>query len=406
MYKVIRYPKYDFASESYSDLYPNLHPYPASMLPQIAIEILDEINIPKKSSLLDPYCGSGTSFCAGIEHGLSNLQGYDLNPFAVSLTQARFTKLSKKKLECVRDKIRNDILYLSFCNKTESNFIPPYHNINYWFSQDILKKLSNIRKITLSIDDKNIQRLFMIALYATARACSYTRKGEFKLYRMLEEKLHKFNPNPYSIYLEKVEYVIKTYFERYYPKLKRTHLKISNRLSPNNFDVVLTSPPYGDSRTTVAYGQFSFFANLWAGYDNANKIDSQLMGGKATKHIFNGSIITKDIKKIERQDPKRALEVSAFYEDLSNSIEKIAAAIKVGGFAIYVVGNRRVKSIQLKTDQFIAEQFEKRGFKIAPIYKRAIHNKAMPSKNSPTNITGKTEKTMEYEYIIIAQKST
>jgi len=27
--------------------------------------------------------------------------------------------------------------------------------------------------------------------------------------------------------------------------------------------MVVTSPPYGDSRTTVAYGQFSRWANEW-----------------------------------------------------------------------------------------------------------------------------------------------
>ena len=31
----------------------------------------------------------------------------------------------------------------------------------------------------------------------------------------------------------------------------------------DRYDVILTSPPYGDSRTTVAYGQFSLFANAW-----------------------------------------------------------------------------------------------------------------------------------------------
>ena len=38
--------------------------------------------------------------------------------------------------------------------------------------------------------------------------------------------------------------------------------------------------PYGDSRTTVAYGQFSTLSNEWIGFPNSRKIDSQLMGGK------------------------------------------------------------------------------------------------------------------------------
>ena len=79
------------------------------------------------------------------------------------------------------------------------------------------------------------------------------------------------------------------------------------------------------------------------------------------------------LKKISECDTKRALEISSFYEDLGSSIDQVANTIKEGGFSIYVVGNRTVKSVQLRTDQFIAERFEKNGFKHLFTYKRAIH---------------------------------
>ncbi|WP_095558833.1 hypothetical protein [Candidatus Endomicrobiellum trichonymphae] len=40
--------------------YPNIHKYPATMIPQIGIELLKEMNI-DNDKLLDPYCGSGSS---------------------------------------------------------------------------------------------------------------------------------------------------------------------------------------------------------------------------------------------------------------------------------------------------------------------------------------------------------
>jgi hypothetical protein len=58
MYKVVRNTKYDYTGQSYSSYYPNLHKYPATMLPQIGIDILKELNI-SKGRLLDPYRGSG-----------------------------------------------------------------------------------------------------------------------------------------------------------------------------------------------------------------------------------------------------------------------------------------------------------------------------------------------------------
>ena len=110
------------------------------------------------------------------------------------------------------------------------------------------------------------------------------------------------------------------------------------------------------------------------------------------------------IAEISKIDEKRALEVSSFYIDLENSIKKVALSIKKGGKAIYVVGNRTVKNIQLPTDQFIAEKFEENGLKHLVTYERALTNKSMPSKNSPTNKTGKTVSTMLFEYIVVCEK--
>ncbi|MDR2510073.1 MAG: modification methylase, partial [Spirochaetaceae bacterium] len=74
------------------------------------------------------------------------------------------------------------------------------------------------------------------------------------------------------------------------------------------------------------------------------------------------------------------------------------------GKSIYVVGNRTVKNVELPTDQFIAEKFEENNFKHLITYKRALSNKAMPSKNSPTNEAGKTVNTMLFEYVVVCEK--
>ncbi|MDR2942004.1 MAG: modification methylase, partial [Treponema sp.] len=94
-----------------------------------------------------------------------------------------------------------------------------------------------------------------------------------------------------------------------------------------------------------------------------------------------------------------------FYLDLAESIKDVSKNINKNGKIIYIVGNRTVKNIPLPTDQFIAEKFEENHFKHLITYKRALSNKAMPSKNSPTNVVGKTVNTMLYEYIVICEKT-
>jgi hypothetical protein len=121
--------------------------------------------------------------------------------------------------------------------------------------------------------------------------------------------------------------------------------------------------------------------------------------------LYNQGIMTDYIAAIAASDPKRALEVSAFYVDLGKSIDRVAKSVKRGGKIIYIVGNRTVKTIQLPTDQFIAERFAQNTFKHLITYERALSNKAMPSKNSPTNQIGNTINTMLYEYIVISEKA-
>ena len=403
MYEIQINNNYDFKGENYSTRFPNLHKYPATMLPQIGIELFKELKI-NKNKLLDPYCGTGSSVLAGIASGFSEFHGFDINPLAILIAKARYTKLNTKKLFNYRKDVECAISY-----EEENILPPPVTNIDFWFSERAIKDLSVIRNSILEeIDNKKYQSLFWLAFSETVRLVSYTRNNEFKLYRMPKEKIKSFHPDVFELFFKNLDKILNTYTTFYLPLLKRQKFNFYSREfidKKNKYDAVLTSPPYGDSRTTVAYGQFSTLSNEWIGFPNSRKIDSQLMGGKKVTALYNKGVLSSSIKKINKIDQKRALEVSAFYMDLEKSIKEVSQAITKKGFSIYVVGNRTVKNVTLPTDQFIAEQFEKNGFRHILTYARVISSKVMPAKNSPTNIVGKKVNTMHKEYIIVCQKS-
>jgi hypothetical protein len=408
MYKVIRNTKYDYAGQSYSTLYPNLHKYPATMLPQIGIDILKELNV-KSGRLLDPYCGSGSSFASGLECGLTEMYGFDINPLAILISNVKFTKVSINELVEARKTFRNN-LYDFLKNENNAHELPrpQITNIDFWFSKEVIENLTIIKYFIDKIENKQIRRFFLIPFSETVRECSYTRNNEFKLFRMKSEDLLNFNPDVISYYFKKFDDAFFLYSNYYYPKLeKEPKIDVQySKFQPQSefFDVILTSPPYGDSRTTVAYGQFSTLSNEWLGIDYARKIDGMLMGGVKPKQNITKGLIADYISEINKEDNKRALEVSAFYGDLDNSIKKVANSIRKGGKSIYVVGNRTVKNVQLPTDQFIAEKFEENGFRHLTTYERALSSKSMPSRNSPTNEAGKTVSTMLWEYIVVCEK--
>jgi hypothetical protein len=327
----------------------------------------------------------------------------------VLISNVKFTKISINELAETRKTFRNN-LYDFLKNENNAHGLPrpQITNIDFWFSKEVIENLTIIKQFFDKIENKQVRSFFLIPFSETVRECSYTRNNEFKLFRMKSEDLLNFNPDVISYYFKKFDDAFFLYSNYYYPKLeKKPKIEVQySKFQPQNdfFDVVLTSPPYGDSRTTVAYGQFSTLSNEWLGIDYARKIDGMLMGGIKPKQNITNGIIADYIAQVSKNDSKRALEVSAFYNDLDHSIKKVANSIRKGGKSIYVVGNRTVKNVLLPTDQFIAEKFEENGFTHLTTYERALSSKSMPSRNSPTNETGKTVNTMLFEYIVVCEK--
>ncbi len=402
-YLAIYNPKYDFWGQSYASMYPNLHKYPATMLPQIGLELLKEFKA-KKSNLLDPFCGSGSSFVSGLEYGMKHFVGFDLNPLAIMISGARMTYIESSHL--IRQKERL-LSQLESKNKLSLDYNPLENitNLDFWIDKNAQQDLRLIFSYIKALDDKNLQNLFMLSFSETLREASWTRNNEFKLFRMKDYENYK--PNVYAIFTKNLESLVKDYLQFYQSKLKEISLNLSNTSFQNSkqkFDTLLTSPPYGDSKTTVAYGQFSTFTNEWLGFKDARKLDSKLIGGTKAQKLYDTGLIKDYVLEISKVDKKRALEISSFYFDLESSMKSLIDSINLGGKVFFIIGNRRVKNIELPTDKFIAEVFCNNGFTHLQTMKRKISNKSMPLQNSPTNKTGILSRTMNEEYIVVCEK--
>ena len=300
--------------------------------------------------------------------------------------------------------------------ENKSVVIPKFNNIDYWFTKDVQIKLAILKHYIENIDDESIRNFFYVAFSETVRESSLTRNGEFKLYRISEKKLKNFDPDVYSIIESKLSRNRKGLIEFLRNKNNDSFSRIysfntvfnipKGVLPENSADIVVTSPPYGDSRTTVAYGQFSRLANQWLGFQEASKLDNKLMGGKRPIKIekFGIKILDEIIEQVGNKDEKRVRDVYSFYKDYLSSINNISKIIKKKGFACFVVGNRRVKSITLPTDEITSEMFKINGFSHIETIIRRIPSKRMPLKNSPTNVRGEKDSTMNFEYIVVMQK--
>ncbi len=400
---------WDFIGADTKEYTHSFHIYPAMMIPQVAREILNRYKTKEMSVLFDPYCGTGTSLVEGALVGLKCI-GTDLNPLARLISKSKVTKVD---INNIKSLFKDFEKYIT-SNKSIDLKKPNINNIDFWFKDKQINDLLIIKYFIDNIKDDDEKDFFLVPFSETLREVSLTRNGEFKLYRIPKEKIETWNPNTIELFKEKVKRNIDGYIE--YEKENKIYNhevynfnsseEIPNDLiQENSVDIVITSPPYGDSGTTVAYGQFSTLSNEWLGIEDARKLDKKLMGGKTTDIEKTGfDQLDEIIKTIEAERPKRAKEIWSFYRDYKKSMKNVSKIIKKNGICAYVVGNRRVSDIELPTDEFTRYVFEQNGFRHIETIVRNIPNKRQPKKTSPTNQTGKTVSTMTHEYIVIMKK--
>ncbi len=177
--------------------------------------------------------------------------------------------------------------------------------------------------------------------------------------------------------------------------------------------LVVTSPPYGDHGTTVAYGQFSKHPGLWLELENEKlrQVDTIGLGGtKKDLEEINSSTLDLTLKKVQKNDealakkvkPNRSLDVFAYFYDVDTCLQQISKFLKQGeSYCCFVVANRTVRRVPIPTDQISIELAAKHGFKHVETIYRTIANKAMATKNAPENVSNFSGETMTRESIVI-----
>jgi site-specific DNA-methyltransferase (cytosine-N4-specific) len=417
---------WDFVGADTQYMTHGLHPYPARMIPQIARRLIEKYSN-RDDVVLDPFCGSGGVL---VEATLLDRKsfGIDINPLACLLARVKTTPIDPKRLieewRRLRECMQEELLAVRFQrHKVET---PDFSgvNVSYWFKPYVIEELALIKKNLDTIEDNKVREFFYVCFSNTVRLVSGTRKGEFKLFRMPEEEWKKFRPNVFATFEKKVNECVSKMGE-FFDYLNNNGIKARGeifeadtrklltgefpeegreKLRSESVNLIVTSPPYGDSRTTVAYGQFSRYSLIWLGYDKEKvlQIDREGLGGQVKNSDLNSEILDGTLKKIRNRD--RALEVRSYFVDLNECLEKLYHVLSKSGHACFVLGNRTVNGIKIPADEIIAELGRNIGLRPINIIYRRIPTKRIPWKSSPTNIPGQKVETISKESIIILGK--
>ena len=268
---------------------------------QLAIMIVSK-HVPAGSRVIDPFCGSGRLLVAA--EGASLRVGLDVNPLAWLLTQA--------KLAPVRTSVVGDILAqisvaaeksrkTKFNAPTEPSLALDIGRKVPWFAPETAHQLDCI---VSWVNELGLHRsellLVAAALSATVREVSFARQGGWKLHRLNEASRAALTACPWKRLERRLAYCLGDLRDR--PAVYGDiHVELADACSLRNvhsscsikgpYDIVITSPPYGDSRTTVQYGAASslclFIVRKLCGlqhlFVDGPSIDNACLGGHAGK---------------------------------------------------------------------------------------------------------------------------
>ncbi len=406
--------------------------YPAMMVPIVQKRIIEIIVNAKgdATNMLDSFMGSGTSLVAGMQMGL-NCYGQDINPLAVLVSKTRTGPFYFKAIEDRKQTLFNRI-ELDDDTVIEASFKGLYK----WFTPVVAAELSKIVRAIRAESNQVIRRFYWVILAETIRLTSNDRTSTFKLHarpiietasRMVSAidvfKKHFANSlddlREHALQLEKADRLLKgAYIGQVSLNLlsSKDHIATANN-KDGFFDLHVTSPPYGDNKTTVTYGQFSYLPLQWIDLQDideranntflatTSQIDTFGLGGvirqltpEELQLLFDASPRFKEIhQQIYEIDPKRARKVSAFFYDIYHTIKNIHVAMKINGYQVWTVGNRTVAGVNIPNNVIMTDFILSQGALLIKTINREILNRRMASRNNQANL-------MTFEDILIFRK--
>ncbi len=385
--------------------------YPAMMVAEMQrhlISIVLQLQ-PSVRTLADPFAGSGTVLLEAMFRGL-DANAYDINPLAILLCKSKTVLCKPKELN---DSASRVIRRATKDRRTKVDV--QFSGLRKWFSKRAAIELAALRRAIQEVETLQVRRFLWVALAETVRQTSKSRTSTYKLHIRPAEECRRL-PWPLAKFEEIVRRNVKLY-RRTRQKLVRSkvlhgrryagkvHVGIHDARRPfsTQFDMVVSSPPYGDNQSTVPYGQSSFLPLQWINLKDidrrisascirtAYEIDNRSLGGQSQRGVVRKTereilevspSLARAVRAVPREPVDRRRKILRFALDIDASLKAIAGSAKLNAYLVFTLGNRRVANRNIPLDMIVAELFRQYGVKQVLSIGRKIPSKRMATRNS------------------------
>lgn len=379
----------------------SLYPYPAVMPLPLARDLLSRY-ARCDGWILDPFVGSGTTLRASISLGRPAI-GVDLNPLACLISRlTAWSAAGDVNTKAIHD--ARTAAYDCLSKATAAPSGPLADRARTWFHPRTWQLLAGLAHAVKSAPvDNQCADYLHLAMARTVRRCSLAKMGELKLWRRKETEPAA---DPFKVFTEESLALLRDMVlirDQYsaspteYRVIDGDAVEILPTLQ-YPVSTVITSPPYGDSWTTVAYGNATLLPRIWLGairpdYVSSNPAteDARSLGGAkrarqagdagiarvidASGTLRRASAAILDVNEV------RAKDMNNFFLDLSLVFDEISKKLDDNGVVIIVAGPRTIASVQVDTGLVMTELLEAEGYAPLVRHSRRITGKRLPSRS-------------------------
>ena len=273
-----------------------IYPYRGKISAIDAKQILSQM--PKGSTVLDPFCGSGTIVYEGLNYGL-HTYGIDANPIAILLSNGKIHV--PERLSSVQEELQSLIEKA----KVLKDFpVAPEYPTSL-FHQDSLAEIMRLSVFFEQMSDY-LKACFVGTIALTARGCNDYKWTSSSVGKKIE-------PKRYIDVYDKLYSKVKKHF---YPIKNDSKVYLADSreadkiIAHNSIDFVFTSPPYFDCLDYTAYYARIVYDIL--GYNRIN---------------IRGTLIQDFVN---------------YESDMKLVLDKLYNVVKPGGQVIFVVGDKKI----------------------------------------------------------------
>ncbi|QDI75235.1 MULTISPECIES: hypothetical protein [Leisingera] len=414
-----------------SDSAHSIFQYPAMMVPLVQRRLLGAVleARPDIQSVYDPFMGSGTSLVSGMHYGLQTY-GNDINPLAILIGRVRTARIIEPEVGVFAEQVANDAA-ADPRNTIETSMA----NLEKWFQEGVFLELSRLRRAIRKCKDLWVRQFLWVTLAETVRLTSNDRTSTYKLHARPLSEIAKRKLSPIAVFrdLARENSASFSSFRQRLDDAGRlkdgkyvadTVVRVGDTRSAKDhwadvapFDLLMTSPPYGDNLTTVTYGQHSYLPLHWIDFKDIDpaadeatlrttqEIDRRSLGGATSDNVWTEEKLFEASPRLARfadRLPAKPTDGRArlvrFYKDVGASLESILDVMKLDSYMIWTVGNRSIAGQQVPTDLVLGELAEGLNCKVVTTLTRRIHHKRMPDRNASST-------TMREEKILLIRKA-